>query len=108
MIYKEILLASSNPGKLKGIARTAQGFGLEVVSPAELGLKIDVEEDGATFQENAAKKVEAYTSVLKDPGILVIGDDSGIEIAALNNEPGVRTRRWNGQEMTDQEISITA
>lgn len=104
MVYKKILFATSNPGKLKEVTRVAREFSLDIVSPAELDLKIDVAEEGNTFHENAAKKAEAYVKALKDPCILVIGDDSGIEIAALNNEPGVRTRRWNGQEMTDQEI----
>lgn len=103
-MYKKVLFATSNPGKLKEITRTAEEFGLNITSPADLGLKIDVDEDGKTFYENAAKKAEAYSNALKDPSVLIIGDDSGIEIAALNNEPGVRTRRWNGNHMTDQEI----
>ena len=63
-----------------------------------------MEEDGSNFHENAEKKVRAYADSLKDSTILVIGDDSGIEIDSLNKEPGVRTKRWAGYEMSDQEI----
>lgn len=104
MIYNKILFATSNPGKLKEIIRIAEEFGLNIMSPNELNLNIDVKENGITFQKNAAKKSEAYANALRDNSILVIGDDSGIEIDALNKQPGVRTRRWNGREMTDQEI----
>lgn len=105
MSVKRILFSTSNPGKLAEIRNIAQEYGIEIVSLADLGIdSVDVVEDGVTFQENAAKKVEAYLKEVKDKDIFVIGDDSGIEIPALDNKPGVFTRRWAGYEMTDEEI----
>ena len=82
----------------------ASEYGLTITSPADLGLSVDVKEDGKTFKENASKKVRTFADAIKDPRVLIIGDDSGIEIPALDNQPGVFTRRWSGKEMTDQEI----
>lgn len=65
--------------------------------------KVDVVEDGITFEENALKKAMAYKKFARE-GQLVVGDDSGLVIPALNNEPGVFTRRWAGHEMTDEQI----
>ena len=65
--------------------------------------KIEVVEDGKTFEENALKKALAYKKYAKKRQ-LVVGDDSGLIIPALNNEPGVFTRRWAGYEMTDEQI----
>ena len=105
MSVKRILFSTSNPGKLAENRNIAQEYGIEIVSLADLGIdSVDVVEDGVTFQENAAKKVEAYLKEVKDKDIFVIGDDSGIEIPALDNKPGVFTRRWAGYEMTDEEI----
>lgn len=100
---KNLLFASNNQGKVYEIQTYADKLGIAVLSPASLGISIDVVEDGKTFAENAAKKVAAYLPYV-DADTYVIGDDSGIVIPALNNEPGVYTRRWAGHEMTDQEI----
>lgn len=99
----KILFASNNKGKIKEIQAFASKLAIEVLSPQDLGISIDVVEDGHTFAENAAKKVQAYLPLV-DKSFYVIGDDSGIEIPALGGEPGVYTRRWAGYEMTDQEI----
>ena len=79
----------------------------EVISFNDLTYDIpDCDETGSTFKENALLKVRNARAHLRsaDHQIIVIADDSGMEIDSLGGEPGVFTRRWNGQEMTDNEI----
>lgn len=101
----KLLYATTNPGKLKEMRRLASAQGLELLSPTDLGLNIEVVEDGTTLYENAIKKAESYLPYVESD-IAVIGDDTGVEIAALNGEPGIYVRRWvdHIHEMTDEEI----
>ncbi|RCK71939.1 MAG: Nucleoside 5-triphosphatase RdgB (dHAPTP, dITP, XTP-specific) [Anaerolineae bacterium] len=64
---------------------------LEILDLRDLALHLDVQEDGATYAENAAKKATAYTSV---SGLPTLADDSGLEVDALNGEPGIRSARY--------------
>lgn len=102
---KTVFIATSNKGKQAEIARLASQYGddIELRFP-DVSNEIKVEESGKTFEENALLKARAYQQALQDDSIIFIGDDSGIKIAALNDEPGVYTRRWAGYEMTDAEI----
>jgi XTP/dITP diphosphohydrolase len=87
-----IYVASTNPGKLRDFAAAAAVFG---VAKAELPGLRDVPpppEDGATFEANAREKALAYSHVR--PGLLVLADDSGLEVDALDGEPGVRSARY--------------
>lgn len=102
---KQIVFATENPGKLNEVREFATLFGYEVLSPKEAGLElVDVEETGATYEENARLKVEAYINQSKASDFVICGDDTGCEIPALNNEPGIHTRRWLGYRMSDDEI----
>jgi XTP/dITP diphosphohydrolase len=74
---------------------------LEVVSLEDAGINEDVEETGATYKENSQSKALFYA---KKSGLPAISDDGGIEISALNNEPGIHSRRWLGHEATDEEL----
>lgn len=100
-----IFVATSNKGKQTEIAKYANRYGkaVELRFP-DATTKINVAETGTTFEENALLKAQAYQKLLHNDSIIVVGDDSGIKIPALNNEPGVFTRRWAGYEMTDAEI----
>jgi XTP/dITP diphosphohydrolase len=102
---KTVFVATSNKGKQAEIAKSARLYGKDITLrfPDEI-TTIDVNESGTTFEENALLKAKAYQELLKDDSIIFVGDDSGIKIAALNNEPGVFTRRWAGYKMTDDEI----
>ena len=105
----KLVFATENPGKLREINTFAQHFGVEVISPSQAGFEPrDVEETGSTYEENAALKVQAYASQPKGKEFIICGDDAGIEIAALNGEPGLHTRRWLGYKMADQEIACYA
>src|SRR5439155_18492008 len=65
------------------------------------GITEDVEEDGKTYKENSQKKALFFA---KKSGLMALSDDGGIEIAALNNEPGIHSRRWLGYSATDEEL----
>ncbi len=89
---KHVLIASSNPGKLRDFAAVAARHGVEVKLLPEFKSLPECIEDGATFEENARKKAEHYS--LHAPGEVVLADDSGIEIDALGGAPGVRSARY--------------
>jgi XTP/dITP diphosphohydrolase len=97
----KLLIATKNQGKVGEFKEFLKDLPFEIVSLFDLGITEDVEEDGKTYEENSQKKA-LYFSKLS--GLPTVADDGGIEIAALNNEPGVRTRRWLGHHMSDEEI----
>lgn len=100
----KVLFATSNPGKLTEASVFAKSAGVDLVSVKDIGVELDVDETGDTYEQNSLLKVTAYDEALNDPDLIIIADDSGIEIPVLNNAPGVHSRRWNGGVMTDQEI----
>lgn len=105
----KLVFATENPGKLKEIKSFAENFGIEVLSPSQAGLQSrTVDETGSTYEENAALKVHAYAEQSKAKELIICGDDAGIEISALNGEPGIHSRRWLGYRMMDQEIACYA
>ena len=104
-----ILFATKNPGKYAEFVAAFHKFSQQtsIISLADLDYQIpDCIETGATFEQNALLKARHARSHLhgNDKNLIIIADDSGMEIEALNGEPGVFTRRWNGREMSDQEI----
>ena len=93
------VLATHNPGKLKEMGAILARFGVEVVSPKDLGLTVEVEETGATFAENAMLKAKAICAAAKLPAI---ADDSGLCVDALNGGPGVYSARYGGEGLDDK------
>ena len=93
------VLATHNPGKLKEMGAILARFGVEVVSPKDLGLTVDVEETGATFAENAMLKAKAICAAAQLPAI---ADDSGLCVDALNGGPGVYSARYGGEGLDDK------
>jgi XTP/dITP diphosphohydrolase len=89
---RKLLLASANPGKLIEIQDLLKGLELELLTPARVGLSLEVEEDGNTYAENAAKKAIAFA---RAAGILTMADDSGLEVDALDGRPGVHSHRFS-------------
>ena len=87
------VLASKNPHKLAEIQAILSGLGVEVVMESELGLDIDVDETGTTFEENSLLKAEA---VMQASGLPAIADDSGLCVDALNGAPGIYSARYGG------------
>ncbi len=98
---RRILIATSNPGKLRDFAGAAAKLGVEVAGIPNFSSLPLVVEDGATFEANARKKAEEYS--LAVPGEIVIADDSGLEIDALNGAPGVHSARYAAPELLGQE-----
>ena len=103
---KRLVLASNNKGKIVEIKRLLEKFPIEVLSLRDMGIDIDVEEDGLTFEENAKKKsVEIYKELIGrgEKDFIVISDDSGLEVDYLNGEPGVFSARYAGEHGNDKK-----
>ena len=94
----KVVLASKNKHKLVEISKITEKFGFELVLQSELGVDIDVEETGTTFEENSLLKAEA---VMKATGLPALADDSGIAVDALNGEPGIYSARYGFDESLD-------
>ena len=93
---KKVLIATSNPGKLRDFAGAAAVHGIEISGIANFSSLPLVVEDGKTFEENSRKKAEEYSRYV--PGEIVLADDSGIEIDALGGAPGVHSARYAADE----------
>ncbi|WP_040286261.1 XTP/dITP diphosphatase [Sporosarcina koreensis] len=96
---KEVLIATNNKGKVKDFEVLFKPHGITVRSLQDLDEPIEVDETGTTFEENAILKAEETAKLLN---IWVISDDSGLEIDALNGEPGVYSARYAGEPKDDQ------
>jgi len=97
---KKIIFATGNKEKMKEIRQIMEGSPVEVLSMKEAGYTCDVEENGTTFTENAIIKASAIADAVKANGeeAIVLADDSGLEIDALNKEPGVYSARYMGED----------
>lgn len=87
----KMVAATNNKGKLNELVSILSKLGIEVISLEESGYYEEIEENGKTFEENALIKAEA---VMRVTGLAAIGDDSGLEIDALNGEPGIYSARY--------------
>ena len=94
----KVVLASKNKHKLVEISKITEKFGFDLVLQSEIGVDIDVEETGTTFEENSLMKAEA---VMKATGLPALADDSGIAVDALNGEPGIYSARYGFDESLD-------
>ncbi len=98
-----IVYATTNPGKFAEVQKIFAGNNINIHSASEYKVDIDVEETGTTLEENAIIKAEAYLKAIKED-VIVVSDDTGLEIDALGGEPGIKVRRWKGYKMSDNEI----
>ena len=89
------MFATGNAGKVKEIRMIMADLGVEVLSMKEAGISIDIEEDGSTYEENALIKARAVAACTD---AIVMADDSGLEVDALNKEPGVLSARYMGED----------
>ena len=94
----KVVLASKNPHKLVEIRQITDKFGFDLVLQSELGVDIDVEENGSTFEENSFIKANA---VMQATGLPALADDSGICVDALNGEPGIYSARYGFDDSLD-------
>jgi XTP/dITP diphosphohydrolase len=97
----KLLIATHNPAKLNELSVLLSDLPLALVSLSDVDIHEDVEEDGETYKENSQKKALFFA---KKSGLPAISDDGGIEISALNNEPGVHSKRWLGADTTEEDL----
>ncbi len=95
-----LLIATHNRGKLKEYREIFADLPLELVTLDDVGMRDDVDETGATFAENARLKAMQFA---RQSNLLTLADDSGLEVDALGGEPGVRSKRYAGENATDAE-----
>lgn len=100
----QLLYATTNPGKVMEVRKHLAAHGIALAAPQDVGLALDVEETGASLEDNAILKAEAYRALV--PQMLVMSDDTGVEIDALHGEPGIHVRRWQDKRtaMSDEAI----
>ncbi len=94
----KVVLASKNQHKLVEISRILEKLDIQLVLQSELGVDIDVEETGTTFEENSFLKAQA---VMQATGLPALADDSGIAVDALNGEPGIYSARYGFDDTLD-------
>src|ERR1700741_2977596 len=106
---KRVVVATSNPGKIRDFAGAALRFDIEIAAIPNFSSLPAVVEDGTTFEANARKKAEGYSQYA--PGEIVVADDSGLEVDALHGAPGVHSARYAADqphladENTDDEAN---
>ncbi len=97
----QLLIATNNQGKVKELDELLKETGIQLITPADIHLDLDVEEDGSTYAENAAKKAIAFAQA---SGLISLADDSGLEVDALGGAPGLYSARYgssNGEKLSD-------
>ena len=100
---KRLLIATNNKGKIKELQDLLKNTGIELVTPAQINLDLDVIENGQTYAENAVKKAVAFAQA---SGLVSLADDSGLEVDALNGAPGLYSARYgstNEEKLSDAE-----
>jgi XTP/dITP diphosphohydrolase len=95
-----LLIATNNRGKVAEYRQLLEGCGWEIITPADIGLRLDVDEDGDGYAANARLKAEAFANA---SGLLALADDSGLEVDALDGRPGPLSARYAGEGQTDAQ-----
>ena len=91
---KKLLIATSNPGKLFEITHLLKNLPIQLVTPDKLGIDLDVNETGATYDENARLKAAAF---MKASGLASLADDTGLEVDTLDGAPGLHSKRYTSK-----------
>lgn len=99
---KTIVLATGNKDKAKEI-KAMLDHKFEVITMGQAGINIEIIEDGNTFEENALIKVRAVKPLVKDTDMIVMGDDSGLSVDALDGAPGIYSARYAGEDVSYQD-----
>jgi XTP/dITP diphosphohydrolase len=98
---QKLLIGTKNKGKIQELREFLSDLPVDLVSLSDVGIDDDVDEDKPTYEGNSQKKALFYAKL---SGLPTVADDGGLEIVALNGEPGVHSRRWLGYEATDEEL----
>ena len=99
----KLLVGTGNPGKVREFRELLEGLPVELVTPSDIGLDIEVEETGETLEENALIKAQAYANA---GGILTLADDSGLFVEALGGAPGVISARYGAPDAKTDEDRV--
>jgi len=97
---EKLVVATKNKGKLVEIKKVLLNMPFDVIAMSDLGIDIDVIEDGTTFEENSMKKAQEICIV---SNTIVMADDSGLEVDFLDGAPGIYSARFGGSEATDKD-----
>jgi XTP/dITP diphosphohydrolase len=97
----KLLIATNNRAKLREYSFLLEGMPYRIVSPKDIGIKQEINETGKTFEENALLKAKAYASL---SNLTTLADDSGLEVDALNGEPGIRSARYAGEGASQAKL----
>lgn len=103
---KQLLIATNNKGKVKELQDLLKDTGIELITPAQIDLDLDVVEDGDTYAENASKKAIAFAQA---SGLISLADDSGLEVDAIDGAPGLYSARFgsqNGKKLSDKDRRV--
>ena len=95
-----MIFATTNQGKVREIKAILGDIGEDILSLKEAGISADIVEDGSTFEENAIIKAKA---IMELTGQIVLADDSGLEVDAMNKEPGIYSARFMGEDTPYEE-----
>ena len=95
---RQIIFATGNTGKMQEIRSILSDLSVPMLSMKEAGIQVDIEENGASFEQNALIKARAVAAAEEAKGSVVLADDSGLEIDALNGEPGIYSARYLGED----------
>jgi len=97
----KLLIATNNSGKQKEIKSLLNDLEIQLITPSDIGLVLDVDEDGSTYKENAAKKAISFAQT---SGLIALADDTGLEVDALDSAPGLYSARYAPQpDATDAD-----
>lgn len=89
---KKLLIATNNKGKVQELQELLKDLGIEIITPSQINLNLEVEEDGRDYAENAGKKAIAFATA---SGLISLADDSGLEVDALDGAPGLYSARYS-------------
>lgn len=95
---KKVIFATGNQDKMGEIRSILSDWDMEIQSMKEAGIALEIVEDGKTFEENACIKANAVAAQIHEEGVVVLADDSGLEIDYLNREPGIYSARYLGED----------
>lgn len=98
--HTKLLIATNNAGKMREYTDLLGDLSVQLTTPQQEGIALEVEEKGATFAENALLKARAYCAASRLP---TLADDSGLEVDALGGAPGVYSARYAGNNATDRQ-----
>lgn len=97
----QLLIATNNNGKIQELQSLLSDLNVELLTPSQIGLDIDIIEDGLTYAENATKKAVAFAQA---SGLISIADDTGLEVDALDGAPGLYSKRYGSSENEGKEL----